>query len=80
MAGSLAAVKKELRKTIRDILKDLPEAAAASQSMTPSGVVVFKLMHPSFQCDQDTTGYARVQSSTQNKHLPVYAGRRNFHK
>ena len=33
MAGSLAAVKKELRNRIRDILKDLPEAAAASQSM-----------------------------------------------
>jgi hypothetical protein len=34
MAGSLAAVKKELRKKTRDILKVLPEAAAASQSMT----------------------------------------------
>jgi 5-formyltetrahydrofolate cyclo-ligase len=33
MAGSLAAVKKELRKKVRDILKDLPEAAAAAQSM-----------------------------------------------
>jgi len=33
MATSLAAVKKELRKKIRDILKELPEAAAASQSM-----------------------------------------------
>jgi hypothetical protein len=33
MAGSLAAVKKEMRKRIRAILKELPEAAAASQSM-----------------------------------------------
>ncbi|KAH7382489.1 hypothetical protein DE146DRAFT_623895 [Phaeosphaeria sp. MPI-PUGE-AT-0046c] len=32
MAASLAAVKKELRKKIRDVLKDLPEASAASQS------------------------------------------------
>jgi hypothetical protein len=33
MAGSLAAVKKELRKKIREILKELPEATAATQSM-----------------------------------------------
>ncbi|KAF2824473.1 5-formyltetrahydrofolate cyclo-ligase [Ophiobolus disseminans] len=32
MAASLAAVKKEVRKKIRDILKELPEAAAASQT------------------------------------------------
>lgn len=32
MAASLAAVKKELRSKIRDILKGLPEAAAATQS------------------------------------------------
>jgi 5-formyltetrahydrofolate cyclo-ligase len=32
MAASIAAVKKELRKKIKSILKDLPEAAAASQS------------------------------------------------
>lgn len=32
MAGSLAVVKKELRKKIRDILKKLTESAAASQS------------------------------------------------
>jgi 5-formyltetrahydrofolate cyclo-ligase len=33
MAGSLVAVKKELRKKIRDMLKELPEATAAAQSM-----------------------------------------------
>jgi 5-formyltetrahydrofolate cyclo-ligase len=33
MAASLAAVKKELRRKIRNMLKDLPDAAAASQSM-----------------------------------------------
>jgi 5-formyltetrahydrofolate cyclo-ligase len=33
MAASLAVVKKELRKKIRDVLKELPDAAAASQSM-----------------------------------------------
>jgi hypothetical protein len=33
MAGTLAAVKKELRKKMQDILKHLPDAAAASQSM-----------------------------------------------
>jgi hypothetical protein len=33
MAGTLAAAKKEMRKKIRDILQNLPEAAAASQSM-----------------------------------------------
>lgn len=32
MAASLAAVKKELRKKIRDVLKELPESAVASQS------------------------------------------------
>ncbi|KAI4673696.1 uncharacterized protein J4E88_008752 [Alternaria novae-zelandiae] len=32
MAASLAAVKKELRSKIRDILKGLPEAAAATQT------------------------------------------------
>ncbi|KAH4925407.1 hypothetical protein HBI24_197240 [Parastagonospora nodorum] len=32
MAASLAAVKTELRKKIKGVLKDLPEAAAASQS------------------------------------------------
>ncbi|KAF1832551.1 nagb/rpia/CoA transferase-like protein [Decorospora gaudefroyi] len=32
MAASLAAVKKELRKKIRHMLKELPEAAAASQT------------------------------------------------
>jgi 5-formyltetrahydrofolate cyclo-ligase len=33
MAASLAVVKKELRKKIRDVLKELPDAAAAAQSM-----------------------------------------------
>jgi 5-formyltetrahydrofolate cyclo-ligase len=33
MAASLTVVKKELRKKIRDVLKELPDAAAASQSM-----------------------------------------------
>lgn len=32
MTASIAAVKKELRRKIKSILKDLPEAAAASQS------------------------------------------------
>lgn len=32
MASSIVAVKKQLRKKIRDILKDLPEASLASQS------------------------------------------------
>lgn len=32
MAASLAAAKKELRRKIRNILKELPEAAVASQS------------------------------------------------
>lgn len=32
MAASLAAVKKELRTKIRDVLKGMPEAAAATQS------------------------------------------------
>jgi 5-formyltetrahydrofolate cyclo-ligase len=36
MAASIAAAKKELRKKIKLILKDLPEAAAASQSMLRS--------------------------------------------
>jgi hypothetical protein len=31
MAGSIAAVKKELRNKIKRILKELPDAAAASQ-------------------------------------------------
>lgn len=35
MAGSVAVMKKELRKKIRNVLKDLPDAAAASQSMPP---------------------------------------------
>lgn len=33
MAGTLAAAKRDLRKKIRHVLKHLPEAAAASQSM-----------------------------------------------
>jgi hypothetical protein len=33
MTASFAAVKKELRKKMKGILKDLPETAAASQSM-----------------------------------------------
>jgi 5-formyltetrahydrofolate cyclo-ligase len=37
MAGSIAAVKKELRKKIRDILKDLPDSAASSQSALSMG-------------------------------------------
>ncbi|KAF2035121.1 nagb/rpia/CoA transferase-like protein [Setomelanomma holmii] len=32
MAASLAAAKKDLRKRVKNILKDLPEAAAASQT------------------------------------------------
>jgi len=36
MAASLAAVKKELRKKIKHVLKDLPEAAAASQCTHPT--------------------------------------------
>lgn len=31
MAASLAAVKKELRKKIKNILKELPDAAIATQ-------------------------------------------------
>jgi 5-formyltetrahydrofolate cyclo-ligase len=38
MAGSIAAAKKELRKKIKLILKDLPEAAAASQSRLRSSL------------------------------------------
>jgi hypothetical protein len=35
MAGSIAAVKKEMRGKIRDVLKDVSDAAAAAQSALP---------------------------------------------
>ena len=63
MAGSLAAVKKELRQKIKALLKELPEAAAASQSTSRHVLSVLHtahLMPSSDQCDGYSAGHARV--------------------
>ncbi|PSN69195.1 hypothetical protein BS50DRAFT_572354 [Corynespora cassiicola Philippines] len=46
MAASMAALKKDLRKSIKAVLKDLPEAAAASQSASILAARVVSCQEP----------------------------------
>ena len=46
MAASMAALKKDLRKSIKAVLKDLPEAAAASQSASIPAARVVSCQEP----------------------------------
>ncbi|KAI2483511.1 5-formyltetrahydrofolate cyclo-ligase [Pyrenophora tritici-repentis] len=54
MAGSLAAVKRELRNKIRDALKHLPHAAAASQSSNATAAL---LAMPEYQAARRISVY-----------------------
>ncbi|CAE7174632.1 hypothetical protein CFE70_005195 [Pyrenophora teres f. teres 0-1] len=54
MAGSLAAVKRELRNKIRDALKHLPDAAAASQSSNATAAL---LAMPEYQAARRISVY-----------------------
>jgi hypothetical protein len=74
MAASFAAVKKDLRKKMKNILKDLPDTAAASQSRNnPCAPALRKLTLGSGECDQDAAFDARIQGRTQNQRLPLHA-------
>ncbi|EOA83791.1 hypothetical protein ACJQWK_01341 [Exserohilum turcicum] len=54
MAGSLAAVKKELRQKIKALLKELPEAAAASQTTSATATL---LAMPEYQAARRISVY-----------------------
>lgn len=74
MAGSLAAIKKELRKKIKIVLKDVSDASAASQS----SLFNHKYLHPglmllSVKCDQNTLVVARVQGCEKDQRLSIHA-------
>lgn len=75
MAASLAPIKRELRNQIKYVLKGLPEAAAATQCMSCTVSLLLMLMLKSIKCYQDSLVNARVQGSTPDKCLSVYAGR-----
>jgi hypothetical protein len=74
MAGSIAAVKKELRNKIKSILKELPDAAASSQCTLLSQLCKSQdLIISSFKRYQDAAIAARVQGCSQDKRIFVNA-------
>lgn len=78
--AAVVTVKKELRKKIKAILKDVSDASAATQSMC----VPFENLMPaidvsSYPCHQRIASHARVQGSSADKHLSFHAHRRNQH-
>ncbi|KAF2124984.1 nagb/rpia/CoA transferase-like protein [Dothidotthia symphoricarpi CBS 119687] len=59
MAGSLAAVKKELRKKIKNVLKELPEAAAVTQTSKATKTL---LAMPEYQAARRISVYLSMPS------------------
>ena len=74
MAGSLAAVKKEMRKSIKDKLKRLSVAAITFQCMGLNSLLpVPRLTAISYRCHVDVVLDARVQGSTADQRVLVHA-------
>lgn len=63
MAGSLAAVKKEMRKRIRHVLKELPEAVAASQTSNATKTL---LSMPEYKAAQRISVYLSMPTGEIN--------------
>jgi hypothetical protein len=80
--AAVVAVKKELRKKIKTILKDISDASAATQSRSSllvshtSRVLTNYVSYPCYQC---FVGHARVQGSWAHKRLPIHAHWRDQH-
>jgi hypothetical protein len=73
MAGSVAAVKKDMRRKIRDALRELSDAAVTAQSALRMRLESPSLMDPSFPRHQGAPCHARIQDRKTHQHLPVHA-------
>lgn len=78
--AAAVALKKDLRKKIKTILKDVSDASAATQSMYIAvNRIEARIDIVSYTCHQSFASHTRVQGSSTDKRVSVHAHRRDQH-